>query len=98
MTKEYLRCRCPFCGMMPYVDDVLIREEPAGLDIYKMSFGGSRPLGDDERLQRLLDRKVKRGSGRGIINYELVTEEEKELLEELRQNLLNKAAAFLSIQ
>lgn len=96
MPKEYLRCRCPFCGMMPYVEDVLAKDELSDLEVYKMSFGGSRPLDDDARLQRLLDGKAKRGSGRGIINYEVVSEEVRELLEELRENLRRKARSLLS--
>ena len=96
MPKEYLRCRCPFCGMMPYLDDVLAKDELSDLEVYRMSFGGSRPLDDDARLERLLSGKAKRGSGRGIINFEIVREEESELIEELRENFLHKARAFLA--
>lgn len=96
MAKEYLRCRCPFCGMMPYLDEVLKTEEPADLEIYRMTFGGTRPLDDQERLDRLLDHRKKRGSGKGVINYELVSNEERDLLNQLRENLLIKAKKFIN--
>jgi hypothetical protein len=97
MAKEYLRCRCPFCGMMPYVGEVLKTEEPSDLEIYRMTFGGTRPLDDKERLDRLLDGRKRRGSGKGIINYEIVSHEETDLLNQLRENLLIKAKKIIKI-
>lgn len=94
MAKEYLRCRCPFCGMMPYVEDVLKTEEPANLEIYRMSFGGTRPLDDDERLARLINGRKRRGSGRGIINYDVITDEVSNITAQLKENFQKKFSKF----
>ena len=82
--------------MMPYIDDVLKSDEPASLEIYAMRFRGTRPLDDNEKLQRLLNGKRKRGSGRGVIDYEVITANKSELLAIIKANFDDKIDKYLS--
>ena len=80
MSKEYLRFRCPFCGMMPFLDHVDFNT-PYPPILYLQTIGGSEALLTPEEKQ-LPRQQGRRGVGRplkvkkirGLISFEPITE------------------------
>jgi len=86
---EYLRFRCPLCGMMPLADQVDF-EQPYPIKIYLQRIGGSESL-QDPLAPRIIEERKRRGRPRrkpkirGLISYQEI--ENAELEEKIKKKI-----------
>ena len=65
---ERIRVRCPFCGMHPFLEDLLktAEEKPAEVRIFVLKFGGKKPAVPNGEIPQ------KKGRGKAPGQMELI--------------------------
>ena len=89
---DKLRVRCPVCGMLIYVHQILEQEEPFEVELKEMDFVGSSALSVEDRLHRQDIGRRTRGAGKGKIEYRPV---ESPLKEDIRARFKKICRKFL---
>lgn len=89
---DKLRVRCPVCGMLIYVHQILEQEEPFEVELKEMDFVGSSRLSPEDRLHRQDIGRRTKGAGRGKIEYRSV---ESSLIGDIRDKFRQICRRFL---
>lgn len=91
--KEFIRVRCPVCGMMPSEENLEKgKENLAEVRIFIMRVGGKAPATPKSGFEHY--EKKGRGKAPGFIEYEDVTKKEPELVQKYQDYFLKRAKQF----
>ena len=82
---EKLRVRCPICGSMPDLDQLVQTEKkwPAKLMLYLQKFGGKVPVTEPPSVEQL-SKKKKMGGAPGYMEYIDITAESESQLAKIK--------------
>jgi len=91
---EKIRVRCPVCGSMPNLDQLVFTEEnkPARIRIFLHKFGGKVAAEDQGAIPYA---KKKRGSAPGYSEYFDITDAQPEELAKLKTWFDKRVAEYL---
>ncbi|KKK62084.1 hypothetical protein LCGC14_3007880 [marine sediment metagenome] len=91
---EKIRVRCPVCGSMPNLDQLLFTEEnkPAEIRVFLHKFGGKLPVEDQGAIPLT---KKKKGSAPGYSEYIDITDDQPEEVAKVKTWFDKRVAEYL---